>query len=122
VKPPRSTTISSFVTRALTEEVVGKSKLATAVLDSASAYELTPRETELAACALLGFPREQLVDELDISQNTLKRQVRSLLRKCGQPSLDKLVIHMLHATLRLDHPGHPHYRSTARAPQPASHA
>ena len=52
---------------------------------------LTQREHEVLLASLNGVPRGRLAEVLRISENTVKKHVRSLLKKTGQGSLPEAV-------------------------------
>lgn len=54
-------------------------------------FSLTPREAEIVARAAGGVPRRYLLDELGVTENTLKSQIRSILDKTGCSSLPEVV-------------------------------
>ncbi len=60
---------------------------------------LTSREVQLMAYALGDEPRKQVMRRLGITENTLKTQVRALLRKCGERSMDGLAKNVLRQAL-----------------------
>ncbi|MCA9632898.1 MAG: hypothetical protein KC766_34835 [Myxococcales bacterium] len=62
-------------------------------------YELTTREHALVAAGLEGVRRSELLARFRISENTLKSQVRGLLRKTGQASMDALMRSVLRDVL-----------------------
>lgn len=62
-------------------------------------YELTSREHALVAAGLEGVRRSELLARFRISENTLKSQVRGLLRKTGQASMDALMRSVLRDVL-----------------------
>ncbi|HHH28038.1 MAG TPA: response regulator transcription factor [Polyangiaceae bacterium] len=50
---------------------------------------LTPRERDIVRLSMSGVPRGRLAEVMGISENTLKKQVRSLLEKTRQSSLSE---------------------------------
>ncbi len=62
-------------------------------------WRLSPRETELLAHAVQGTSREQILAVMGVSENTLKTQIRALLRKADSNNLDELVGDVLRAAL-----------------------
>jgi DNA-binding NarL/FixJ family response regulator len=54
-----------------------------------AALHLNPRETEILRQSFQGVPRGRLAEVLGISENTLKKQIRSLLTKTSQSSLSE---------------------------------
>ena len=63
------------------------------------------REVQLIGFALQHVPRAQMRNELGITENTLKTQIKGLLRKCGERSLDALAKNILRAALLEVSPG-----------------
>jgi DNA-binding NarL/FixJ family response regulator len=55
------------------------------------AHRLTSAERRVVECALESTRRAVLVRKLDVTENTVKTQIRSLLNKTGAGSLDELV-------------------------------
>lgn len=53
------------------------------------ALALTPRERDIVRLSMSGVPRGRLAEVMGISENTLKKQVRSLLEKTHQSSLSE---------------------------------
>ena len=89
-KPWSMRDLFGFVRRAIAFERVPDQRLAQLVDELALQCGLTPREAEIVAAALGNTTRSQLLDQFDISDNTLKTQIRTLLRKTDQESLDSL--------------------------------
>ena len=52
--------------------------------------KLTRRETELLTLSVDGLSRKELADSLGVAENTVKAQIRSLLKKSGARSLATL--------------------------------
>lgn len=98
--PAASLELRDFAARALVREVLTRPVIACAVLALVKRHDLSPREGELLAAAVAGVRREALFEEVGTSPNTVKRQVRSLLCKCGESSVDRLIIRVLHQALR----------------------
>lgn len=51
-------------------------------------FGLSNRESMILSAAAYGVPRAHLAEVLGVSENTMKAQVRSLLRKLGESTLD----------------------------------
>jgi DNA-binding NarL/FixJ family response regulator len=51
-------------------------------------FGLSNREALILDAAAYGVPRAHLAEVLEVSENTMKAQVRSLLRKLGEATLD----------------------------------
>lgn len=77
----------------------GSALLATVVEACARRWRLSPRETELLARAVDGTARDALVSSMGVSENTLKTQIRTLLRKADSNHLDELVGDVLREAL-----------------------
>lgn len=82
--------ISSFMRRALVTGWHPDARVAEWVDELAVRHNLTVREVQLAAYSLGHEPRARVRRRLGISENTLKTQVRGLLRKLRAPSLNAL--------------------------------
>jgi DNA-binding NarL/FixJ family response regulator len=90
LKPVADANIISFVQRALVSGWLPDERVAAWVAQLARARGLTPREVQLVAYALGNESRQKVIRRLGITENTLKTQVRSLLRKCSARSMDGL--------------------------------
>ena len=111
LKPVGEINLVSFVQRALVSGWLPDERVAAWVDALARGRGLTPREVQLMAYALGNESRQQVMRRLGITENTLKTQVRSLLRKCNARSMDGLAKMVLRDALIFD---------TARA-EPDSH-
>ncbi len=106
LKPVGEINLVSFVQRALVSGWLPDERVAAWVDELARARGLTPREVQLMAYALGSESRQQVMRRLGITENTLKTQVRSLLRKCGARSMDGLAKGVLRDALIFEtHPG-----------------
>lgn len=90
-KPATEDDLAGFLRRAITFERVGNDRIAALVDELCRACALTPREVDLVGAVLAGNARKAILDQFDITENTLKSQVRTLLRKTGHESLDALM-------------------------------
>jgi len=90
LKPLGELNIVSFVQRALVSGWLPDERVAAWVDELARRRSLTPREVQLVAYALGNESRQKVIRRLGISENTLKTQVRALLRKCNARSMDSL--------------------------------
>jgi DNA-binding NarL/FixJ family response regulator len=90
LKPVGDANIISFVQRALVSGWLPDERVAAWVAQLARVRGLTPREVQLVAYALGNESRQKVIRRLGITENTLKTQVRSLLRKCNARSMDGL--------------------------------
>ncbi len=61
---------------------------------AAQELSLTNREREILVHSMSGVPRGRIAEVLGISENTLKKYVRSLLKKTRQSSLSEAVWHV----------------------------
>ena len=89
-KPATEVDLDRFARRAVTFERVPDERLAELVDGLCQRKALTPRESEILAAAMADVSRAALLEQLGISENTLKSQVRRLLRKTGHDSLQTL--------------------------------
>lgn len=90
LKPVGDGNLVSFVQRALVSGWLPDERVAAWVAQLAQVRGLTPREVQLVAYALGNESRQRVMRRLGITENTLKTQVRSLLRKCDARSMDAL--------------------------------
>ena len=87
-KPPEAESVASFARRAIAYHWTRSRRVASILDAMASERQLTPRESELIAAAIAGMPRRLVAEELGVSENTVKVQIRLLLVKCGVSNLD----------------------------------
>jgi DNA-binding NarL/FixJ family response regulator len=90
MRPIGELNLVSFTRRALVSGRLPDSRLSAYVDELARVHRLTPREVQLVAYALGNESRDDAVRRLGVSENTIKSQVRMLLRKCGKNSMDGL--------------------------------
>lgn len=102
LKPVGELNLVSFVQRALVSGWLPDERVAAWVDELARRRGLTPREVQLMAYALGNESRHQVMRRLGITENTLKTQVRALLRKCGATSMDGLAKTVLRDALIFD--------------------
>jgi DNA-binding NarL/FixJ family response regulator len=102
LKPVADANIISFVQRALVSGWLPDERVAAWVEQLARVRGLTPREVQLVAYALGNESRQRVMRRLGITENTLKTQVRSLLRKCDARSMDSLAKRVLRDALVFD--------------------
>jgi FixJ family two-component response regulator len=92
VKPVDIRVISRFLAQAValrtSERGPGVQNAVTVMVER---FTLSPQETRILALLLVGVRRDRLVDALGTSSNTVKSQVRSLLRKTGASTCSGLV-------------------------------
>ena len=89
----------SFVQRALTHNFVPSERVARTIARLAEARGLTAREVQLLGYSLGDEPRARVRRRLGITENTLKTQIRGLLRKCDERNLDALAKNVLRTAL-----------------------
>lgn len=89
-KPTSRQAVRTFLWRAVALERVGSERISSVIESMIRRSHLTPREAEILAAAVGGVQRKTLADELGTTENTLKTQVRTLLKKTGHASLDEL--------------------------------
>lgn len=64
---------------------------AAAFVDALQAqYELTQRQTDVLNLAVAGLSHGEIMEELRITRNTLKRHIRDILAACGERSMDAI--------------------------------
>ncbi len=90
LKPFDDRNVVYFVQRALVSGWLPDERVAAWVEELGRRHMLTAREVQLVAYALGNESRQRVIQRLGISENTLKTQVRALLRKCGARSMDSL--------------------------------
>jgi DNA-binding NarL/FixJ family response regulator len=98
--------LMSFVQRALSASFLPHDGVARVVSELARARELSAREVQILAYCLGNEPRHRVRRRLGIAENTLKTQIRSLLRKCDERSVDALAKNVLRAALYERCPSH----------------
>lgn len=99
-KPIGETHLTAFGRQAVTLRWTKDERLAALVQQFSEARNLSHRETELVAAGIAGHTRSSLAQELGVTENTLKGQIRVLLAKCGAESLDALANQLLRQSLR----------------------
>lgn len=99
VKPVQVANVESFLRRALVSGFIPDARLAAWVDVKARECGLSSREVQLMAYVLGGESRTQIMRRLGIGENTLKTQVRSLLRKCRARNMDRLAFRALREAL-----------------------
>ncbi|HEY6877807.1 MAG TPA: hypothetical protein VI299_07295 [Polyangiales bacterium] len=99
VFPLQSAVIVNFVQRALSHNFVPNARVASTIAQLAETRALTAREVQLVSYCLGDEPRARVRRRLGITENTLKSQIRGLLRKCGERNLDSLAKNVLRTSL-----------------------
>ena len=104
VMPVPEPNLVGFVQRAFAASFLPDDRVARMVSPLAAERDLTARELQLLAFSLGNEPRERVRRRLGIQENTLKTQIRGLLRKCGERSVDSLAKNVLRAALLSEKP------------------
>jgi DNA-binding NarL/FixJ family response regulator len=99
VLPLHAPELVVFIQRALASDFLPHDRVARMVQYLAQARGLTAREVQLLSYCLGDEPRARVRRRLGISENTLKTQIKSLLRKCGERNVDALAKNLLRAAL-----------------------
>lgn len=99
VLPLQSAVVVNFVQRALTHNFVPNARVVSTIAHLAETRALTAREVQLVSYCLGDEPRARVRRRLGITENTLKSQIRGLLRKCGERNLDSLAKNVLRTSL-----------------------
>lgn len=89
-KPDFALNLASFF-ETLTSGQAHDELVLAALARSTREHRLTKREADILSHALRGVPRGHLAEVLGISENTVKKYVRSLLDKTNQTSLSETV-------------------------------
>jgi DNA-binding NarL/FixJ family response regulator len=97
--PLQGALVVNFVQRALTHNFVPNERVASTIAQLAEKRALTAREVQLVSYCLGDEPRARVRRRLGITENTLKSQIRGLLRKCGERNLDSLAKNVLRTSL-----------------------
>lgn len=98
-KPVGSQDLLPFVYQALTQDSVTNERVSQLIDALARQRGLSPREIELLTSAMSRSDRKTFLRDKGVSVNTVKSQIRSLLRKTGAKDLDDLVIQILLAAV-----------------------
>jgi len=102
IKPAWESNVISFVQRALVSGWLPDERVAAWVDELAREKQLSSREVQLLAYALGSDSRELVLRRLGITENTLKSQVKALLKKCSARSMDDLAKSVLRDALVFD--------------------
>lgn len=98
-KPAEGDELMGFARRAIAFERVPNERVAWVLDEVARVYALTTRECDLVAACMANVPRSEIAEQLRVTDNTLKSQIRGLLRKTGCETLDVLCRRLLHQAL-----------------------
>jgi DNA-binding NarL/FixJ family response regulator len=96
------TRLTAFVQHAFSRSFHPKACVARVLADMARQANLNPREVQVLASCVGKEPREVLMKRLGISENTLKSQIKGLLRKCGERSVHELAKGILRNALMVE--------------------
>jgi DNA-binding NarL/FixJ family response regulator len=94
----------TFVQRALANDFLPHERVGRLLAFLAERHGLTAREVQLVSYCLGDESRARVRRRLGISENTLKTQIKALLRKCGERNVDALAKNLLRAALLQDRP------------------
>lgn len=97
--PVGAPSLVAFVQRALAAHFVSNARVSRLVRELAVTRTLTTREVQILAYALGDEPRARVRRRLGITENTLKTEVRGLLRKTAARNVDALAKNVLRAAL-----------------------
>lgn len=97
--PLHAPQLVAFVQRSLASAFLPSDRVGRMVSFVAESRGLTGREVQLLSYCLADEPRARVRRRLGISENTLKTQVKALLRKCGERNVDALAKNVLRAAL-----------------------
>jgi DNA-binding NarL/FixJ family response regulator len=97
--PVHAPNVVSFAQRALSACFLPHDGVARAVAHLAQTQGLSAREVQILTFCLGNEPRERVRRRLGIEENTLKTQIKSLLRKCNERSVDALAKNVLRSAL-----------------------
>jgi DNA-binding CsgD family transcriptional regulator len=92
--------VVSFARAALIYEAMGSGHMADSARHEAAEKRLSILETDVFAQAVAGASRQQILESLGISNNTLKKTLRSLLIKCDAINLERLTSDFLRRLAR----------------------
>lgn len=99
VLPLQDNNVAQFAQRALANSFVPCDRVGSTIAQLAESRMLTAREVQLVSYCLGDEPRARVRRRLGITENTLKSQIRGLLRKCGERNLDALAKNVLRSAL-----------------------
>jgi DNA-binding NarL/FixJ family response regulator len=90
-KPATPANLRSFIRSALAQESIDDGSISRRLETASLRWGLTVREAEVLALAVEGLTRRELAHNLGVMENTVKAQIRSVLRKTGARNLSSLV-------------------------------
>ena len=92
--------LERFLTTAAVDHSLGATRdLRDVVCSLVDEYDLTAQETHILSCLISGVHRRDLAAALQLSENTLKSQMRQLLRKLGVADAGELTSRVLRAAV-----------------------
>jgi DNA-binding NarL/FixJ family response regulator len=94
--------LTAFVQRAFASSFLPDERVAGLVQGLAERAQLTAREVQIISFCLGNEPRLRVRKRLGISENTLKTQIKGLLKKCNERNVDSLAKNILRAALLVD--------------------
>ncbi len=100
VKPKVWDCVEDFARRLLLKEVVSAEPARRYLAAYATRQGLSIRETEILALAVEGVGMTSMAERMGVSGNTLKTQVRTLRRKCGNAHLGAIELELRDAIRR----------------------
>lgn len=117
IAPVGEPNLTAFVQRAFAAGFLPDERVARLVSHLAEVRELTAREVQILSFSLGDEPRSRIRRRLGITENTLKTQIRGLLRKCGERNVDALAKNVLRAALLGERPAYEERPVAAWFPQ-----
>lgn len=97
-KPLHLADVDAFLLRALSD--APEARILRAIEELASSVRLAPREIDIVRLTLDRVPRAELAGAMGVAESTIKTQVRSLLAKTNEVSLESLARRVLAAALK----------------------
>jgi DNA-binding NarL/FixJ family response regulator len=94
-KPAGHENLDLFIRRALARGTVQPADLDRRVERLAESLALTHREKELVSLSIRGLSRRELATTMGVAENTVKAQIRGLLKKTGDRSIAALAQRVL---------------------------
>lgn len=93
--PMQQENLRKFLLRVVAQEMLECSASVEALVEFAELHRLTVREAEVLCSAVAGIERQAYLSATGVAENTRKRQVQSLLRKCGYSGVERAAIAVL---------------------------
>lgn len=94
-KPAARENLELFMRNAIAQEPVERGEVGRRIGQLMEEVRLTRREAELLGFAMDGLSRRQLAETMGVAENTVKAQIRSILRKTNARSLATLAQNVL---------------------------